>query len=778
MRNRVAAALAGIIVALLLGEVLAWLRGDRICIEEPGAFIVADPQVGWTHRPGVHGMIGSCADGSAPPLALEVSPRGLLDPDRPYEKPDNVRRILVLGGSYPEGMGVRRESTVGRGIEGMADPDRGARLEVINAAVSGWALDNDLQYLRTEGAKYHPDMVMVFVKASWDMVTIWPPLANALGARVPRKAYFFPDGDRLTPPEWPPDTTPPAPAPPPAGALESSALYRYLRGVPAPKGAALAMLDPTARPSLGLERDRTHARLLAQNLVRALRDESAQLGARLVIVIGPEEAASTAVADDFIQLAGALTVPTIDLRKRFNWIEDKLGGGWLLGHRYWDHEGHALASLAIWTALTEGNLLPSGVVSSPALAGGIMPRTPLPSSDPLRLLWDARATAPVLVLLWGGIATALLWIEGILPALVRPAWAGLLGVGLLAVLISPAVALSGAMAAALWWVAVESLPRTARRIALPLAGLVWMAGSVAIAVVWIPADARVAHYLLSLAGTVPLLRLISYAIDRSHTPTARLDLFTFLSAVFFPPTLFAGPLFSPVLLARHRQAPEPVAWSKLLGALPLGLVAVLALVAAPQFLSRDTGAVLASGGAALSRSRLWLWLFEPGILILITLWGWTTLGRVHAAFAGVSLAPDVRAPWMARGIGEFWRHAWISMSAWLHAYVFVPAGGAARRGLATLLAFAAGGLWSAWTAVTLFGAPLVLPRALASVLVSALLSAVVRVAAPRAATGPQQWLQLPVIFVVVALTTLPMLAQPFGTLAQVAQVWLRLVGIR
>lgn len=772
-------ALLGVVAALGLVEVAARLHGDRVCVEDPGAFYTVDPVTGWNHLRGLHGWVGTCTGALVPAVPMDTSAHGLLDPDPADPKPAATRRILILGGNLPEGLGVRREANVARVMEGMADRRRGAPLDVVNAAVGGWALDNDLVYLRAEGRRYAPDVVVVFVSAAWDLTAIWPPLMHVLGARPAVKPYFHLDGDRLVGPEWPvplhPDATP---ARTDTG-LAASALYRLLTGTPALRGDSFDTFGREAMPPGTLDVERTEARRLATALLAALRDETAALGARLVIAIAPDEAIGGHAADEFVQLTGPLQIPTFDLRSMFAWLEG--GGrraGWLLGHQRWDREGHFMAGRTVWSFLDANELLPDGVVSAAAIGGGQVAHLPASVAGIGNALWSARHDGPVAMLVGGALAVALLWVAAPWPILLADAWTAALGLALLWHLTDGGIALGCGLAAFGWWVVVEIIPGLLRRLVLLVAGGGLLFATLALAPGWVASDALSTRQLAAMATSVGFLRLISYAVDRGRGRCDRTAPLEFLAAMFFPPLLILGPCFSPATIAaRRRTAVLPPGILPMAASVVGAAAATLVLVFAPDCVNVSSVDVFAGGGAALSRSRLWLWVFEPGLLVLATLWGWTTLGRALAALAGVYVEADVRAPGLATSVGDFWRRWWRSLAEWLSDYVFRPVGGRRRLWASAPLAFLLGATWYAWGSVKLLGVRLALINAGQGAVVWAVLNALLFVMSPRARAGVAGWWRIPIVLAVLAVASLPLVAPPMASLGDTAAVWGRLLGI-
>jgi hypothetical protein len=96
-------------------------------------------------------------------IPVEINSHGLRGSETSYEKLPNTFRILNLGDSVAMGWGVREEDIYGRRLEQLLNEQGGAdrRYEVINAGVPGWNLENALAYLRAEGLKYEPDLVLL-----------------------------------------------------------------------------------------------------------------------------------------------------------------------------------------------------------------------------------------------------------------------------------------------------------------------------------------------------------------------------------------------------------------------------------------------------------------------------------------------------------------------------------------------------------------------------------------------------------------------------------------
>lgn len=113
-----------------------------------------DAQLGWALQAGAHGI--SHRTGHA--VEYQINSKGLRDEETPYEKPDGVFRIALLGDSRAFGFGVPIEKHVSVLLEKYF-----ANVEVINLGVSGFGIDQELLFLRSEGFRYQPDVVLAYV---------------------------------------------------------------------------------------------------------------------------------------------------------------------------------------------------------------------------------------------------------------------------------------------------------------------------------------------------------------------------------------------------------------------------------------------------------------------------------------------------------------------------------------------------------------------------------------------------------------------------------------
>ncbi len=148
------AALALAIVACWLEVVPRYLFGISPLTKESVVWRY-DPELGWWHQPNAHGTFVKidCRQ------TIDINSHGLREREIGYQKPEGVTRILVLGNSVTVGFEVPREQVFTRVMEEEL-ARLGCKAQVLNAACRGWGSDQALLYLRREGLKYRPDLVM------------------------------------------------------------------------------------------------------------------------------------------------------------------------------------------------------------------------------------------------------------------------------------------------------------------------------------------------------------------------------------------------------------------------------------------------------------------------------------------------------------------------------------------------------------------------------------------------------------------------------------------
>lgn len=97
------------------------------------------------------------------PYRFDTNQQGLrADQDYAIPKPAGIRRILMLGDSFTFGPFVDNHQLASAQLQTLLNRATTAdSLEVINAAMSGWTLIDQLEYLREKGLRLQPDLVAV-----------------------------------------------------------------------------------------------------------------------------------------------------------------------------------------------------------------------------------------------------------------------------------------------------------------------------------------------------------------------------------------------------------------------------------------------------------------------------------------------------------------------------------------------------------------------------------------------------------------------------------------
>lgn len=130
---------------------LQWIKLRKEHQEWTGPFAAYHPIRGWALTPNIKDM--KVADGTF----LNTNSRGIRGKtEYQYSRMPGKRRIVVLGDSFTFGAEARDDETFSNYLESHLEST-----EVINLGVQGYGHDQMLLYLREEGVKYHPDVVMV-----------------------------------------------------------------------------------------------------------------------------------------------------------------------------------------------------------------------------------------------------------------------------------------------------------------------------------------------------------------------------------------------------------------------------------------------------------------------------------------------------------------------------------------------------------------------------------------------------------------------------------------
>lgn len=725
---RLVFALCGLVLLLVVGELAARVYGDRLCTNAPGLFYTADQRLGWRHVPDLVAWVRVCDSPGVPAAPVAVTADGRLDPPRGRAKPPGTVRILLLGGNGPEGVGVLPELRMARVLEEMG-AFRGGRLEVLNFATGGYALDNQYALLREGVLDYHPDLVVVVVAPNFETAALSPVLLSARNARVNRKPFLQVLQGRLAPYPLPPGRTDSAP-PPARGLAAVSQLWRFLVGAPTRVGTPIPYVD-LPQPSqidLDIESQRVHD--LVAPILEAMREDVARAGGRLVLALGPVPPASRPLEDverkHFVELGDRLGIPTIDLAPAFNVSREK---GYLPGTARWSAYGHFTAGSTVWSELVGRKLLPP-MPPAPERSAADVP------ADVLTRLWELRQGPIARFVGWALLAVGVLWIAALLPPAARDGVLLVASLGVVVGMVGPALA-GGALAfAVVFHLVVDALPRRLALLAAAVLCLVVLVAPLALPLALVPGEAFDGRLFLALATQVAALRLWAYAVE---APAGGRSLREHLLALFAFPTVYFGPIQTPADFAAERVpgGRVPDTWADLgarlgAGGLGLGLIALGAveMVAGPLLFNARTNAVFTTLGDDLSRPRLWLWALGLVVGVGLVLAGLGHVARGLGALADTPVPPMFRALWLVRSPADFWRRWMAPFHAWAHRFLYVPLG----RGLAAVVAvFVASALWHVLLPMKVLSPMLYPPRSGVGFLVWGLVG-LVAVLATRAAT--------------------------------------------
>lgn len=92
---------------------------------------------------------------------------GLRSPEIAATKPAGVKRLLLLGDSFTEGVGVQASETYARHLQAALDGVRGSeRWEVINAVVASYSPLLEYLFLKNRGLTLDPDVVILALDLS------------------------------------------------------------------------------------------------------------------------------------------------------------------------------------------------------------------------------------------------------------------------------------------------------------------------------------------------------------------------------------------------------------------------------------------------------------------------------------------------------------------------------------------------------------------------------------------------------------------------------------
>jgi len=367
-------------LALLLGTLVVLTAlleiGARLFTDTIPPLTVRDPAVGQHYLESFEGMVYVPEAGRE--VYLRFNKVGFRGPDRPWQKPEGVRRVAVLGDSMIASLAVDEEDTMVCRLERMLNqshPD--VTWEVFNFGVSGASPGQELVLYRELVSRFQPDIVLCAFFVGNDLADNCRRLSHS-----PR-IYFDLDesGDLYQLPFSA------------RRARLSQFLNRYSRFYVWQKGAFLKTRKKV-RASAGLmaprqwiycrkeNQDVAHAWKLSGEVIKAFHHEAESRGARFAVVMIPpalqiyensfqrmlEKVGDLAPHFDpdypdqrMGELCREAGVPFLsmleDFREAAPSANSKVKQEWLflLGEGHFNERGNALAARAIHRFLTRGD---------------------------------------------------------------------------------------------------------------------------------------------------------------------------------------------------------------------------------------------------------------------------------------------------------------------------------------------------------------------------------------------------------------------------------------
>ena len=116
---------------------------------------VEDERLGWKMTPGAT----SVWDG----VQTTINSKGLRGVELDYAKPDGVARLLYLGDSVIFGYRIEDDRNTIPALTEHSLNAASIRVESINSGVCGYSPWQEYEYLRSEGIKYEPDLVVASI---------------------------------------------------------------------------------------------------------------------------------------------------------------------------------------------------------------------------------------------------------------------------------------------------------------------------------------------------------------------------------------------------------------------------------------------------------------------------------------------------------------------------------------------------------------------------------------------------------------------------------------
>ena len=138
-----------LIFSLLLGELVLQIAVPLVFRPR---FTRIDPALGWYHN----ASVTNPEECEGHRYKLSYNSHGFRPPEHTYDKPDGIRRVVVLGDSFTDGSEVGDRELFTWYLQNCLDAT-----EVINLGVYGYSTAQELIALENFGIRYSPDIVLM-----------------------------------------------------------------------------------------------------------------------------------------------------------------------------------------------------------------------------------------------------------------------------------------------------------------------------------------------------------------------------------------------------------------------------------------------------------------------------------------------------------------------------------------------------------------------------------------------------------------------------------------
>ncbi len=182
-------------------------------------------------------------------------------------------------------------------------------------------------------------------------------------------------------------------------------------------------------------------------------------------------------------------------------------------------------------------------------------------------------------------------------------------------------------------------------------------------------------YLQHVGISFFVFQSLSYTIDyyrgRGQRETSFIRYATFVSLF---PQLVAGPIERASNLLPQLRATPRITAQDVADGMSLFVVGLFKKIALADYLAMYVDPVYAAP-ASHQASALLLATFAFSWQIYFDFSGYTDMARGVGRMMGIRLMLNFNNPYLATGLGDFWRRWHISLSTWFRDYVYVPLGG-------------------------------------------------------------------------------------------------------